>query len=229
MKRLFLILIVLGLAGGAGVLGYRTFELGREKRGLEEALAQSERRAAQMKQRAEEEKARGAAAQRARAAAETQKAETQTKFQAALAEAEALKAEREKLSCQLEELRKGQTAIQEQSAQRIAALESEKADLATRLHKAGEALKSKEADLERAGREADALKADLERAARENAKMREHNRKLVAIAEDLIEKYRRKGTAKDLLENEPFTQIGKIEYEKLRQDYLDRIHKEKLR
>jgi chromosome segregation ATPase len=229
MKRVFLIIIILGLAGAAGFLGHRSFELGREKHALEEAIAQTERKAAQMKQRSEEEKARNAAAQRAKAAAETQKAEAEAKLKVLQAEADALKKARDDLSQQVEGFKKIQSAGQGELAKKISGLEADKSELGAKLQKAGEAMRAKDADIDRLAKESQALRADLERGARENAKMREHNKKLVAIAEDLIAKYKQKGGAKGLLENEPFTQIGKIEYEKIRQDYLDQIEKEKIR
>jgi chromosome segregation ATPase len=229
MKRTLTIILIVTLAGGAGFLGYLSYALSGEKRGLEDAILATERKAAQMKQRSEEEKARNAAAQRAKAGAETQKAEAEAKLKGLQAEAAALKKARDDLSQQLEGLKKVQSAGQGELAKKIAGLEADKSELNTRLQKAGDATRAKDADIERLSKETQALKADLERGARENAKMREHNRKLVAIAEDLIVKYKEKGSGKGLLENEPFTQIGKIEYEKMRQDYLDSIHKEKLR
>jgi penicillin-binding protein 1A len=229
MKRVFLIILVLGLAGAAGFLGYRSIELSREKRALAEAVAQTERKAAQMRQRSEEEKARNAAAQRAKAAADTQRAEAEASLKAAQAEAITLKKAREELTHQVENLKKSQTAGHSELSKRIAALETEKAELNAKLQKAGEAGRGKDADIERLTKEGQGLRAEVDKAARDNARMREHNKKLVAIAEDLIVKYRQKGSAKGLLENEPFTQLGKIEYEKMRQDYLDLIDKEKIR
>jgi chromosome segregation ATPase len=229
MKRVFLIMLVLGLAGAAGFLGYRSIEVSREKRALEEAVAQTDRKAAQMRQRAEEEKVRNAAAQRAKAVADTQRAEAEAGLKSAQAEAAAFKKAREDLAQQLESLKKAQAAGHGELTKRISALETEKAEINAKLQKAGETIRGKDADIERLAREGQGLKAEVEKAARDNARMREHNKKLVAIAEDLIVKYRQKGSAKGLLENEPFTQLGKIEYEKMRQDYLDLIDKEKIR
>jgi chromosome segregation ATPase len=229
MRRVLVVILILGLAGAAGFLGYRSVELSREKRALEDAMAQTERKAAQMKQRSEEERARNAAAQRARSVAETQKAEAEASLKAVRAEADALKKARDDLAQQVENLKKTQSAGQGELARKIAGLEADKSELGAKLQKAGETIRAKDADIERLTKESQALKADLERGARENAKMREHNKKLVAVAEDLIAKYKQKGSAKGLLENEPFTQIGKIEYEKMRQDYMDLIEKEKIR
>lgn len=229
MKRVLVVILILALAGAAGFLGYRSFELGREKHALEEAIAQTERKAAQMKQRSEEEKARNAAAQRAKAAAETQKAEAEAHLKSAQAATDSLKKERDELAQQVESLKKSQAAGLGESSKRIAALEAEKSELSAKLQKAGEAIRGKDADIERLTKEGQGLKADVDKAARDNARMREHNKKLVAIAEDLIEKYKQKGTGKTLAQYEPFTQIGQIEYEKMRQDYLDSIEKEKIR
>jgi penicillin-binding protein 1A len=228
VKRIVVIILIAALMGAAGFLGYRSYLLGGEKRALEDAISQTERKAAQMKQRSEEEKARNAAAQRAKAAAETQKAEAEGNLKSVRAEADSLKKARDDLAQQVENLKKTQTAGQGELAKKIAGLEAEKAELAAKLQKAGETIRVKEGEVERLAKESQALKAELEKGARGNAKMREHNKKLVAIAEDLIDKYKQKGNTKGLLENEPFTQIGKIEYEKMRQEYLDLIEKEKV-
>ncbi len=57
----------------------------------------------------------------------------------------------------------------------------------------------------------------------------EHNARLYMIADELIHKYENKGVVSSLLEKEPFTQIKKVELEKLVQDYKDKIDQQKLK
>jgi chromosome segregation ATPase len=57
----------------------------------------------------------------------------------------------------------------------------------------------------------------------------EHNTRLYTIAEDVIHKYESRGVVKTLLANEPFTQIKRVELEKLVEEYKDKVDQEKLR
>lgn len=57
----------------------------------------------------------------------------------------------------------------------------------------------------------------------------EHNASLYSIADDLVRQYEGKGLVKTLLAKEPFTQIKKVEIERLVQDYRDKIDQQKLR
>lgn len=56
----------------------------------------------------------------------------------------------------------------------------------------------------------------------------DHNARLYEIADDLLRRYEGKGVVKTLLTKEPFTQIKKVEMEKLVQDYRDRIDQQKM-
>lgn len=228
MRRLALVIGLLGLAAAAGYLGYLSWSLAAEKRALEDGLAQAERRAAQIKQRFEEEKARGAAAARAKAAAETARAEALGALKSAEAENAALKKSLAEVQILVETLKKSQASGFGELEKKIAAIEAQKSDLAGRLKSAEDALKAKAAAAEQLNKEIQRLNADIERGNRDLAKMREHNKRLVAIGEELIERYKNKGIGKGLLQNEPFTQLGKIEFEQMRQEYLDRIDKERV-
>ena len=55
-----------------------------------------------------------------------------------------------------------------------------------------------------------------------------HNARLYTIAEEVIHQYEKKGVVKSLLTSEPFTQIKKVELEKLVQDYKDKVEQQKL-
>lgn len=84
-----------------------------------------------------------------------------------------------------------------------------------------EALKELTALRRRLEAELQGVRQDFERCGANNAK-------LCAIAEDLIEAYRRKGVFRSLLQNEPLTQINKVELEHMVQSYRVLIEKEKI-
>lgn len=83
-----------------------------------------------------------------------------------------------------------------------------------------EALKELTTLRQRLEAELQGVRQDLERCGANNAK-------LCAIAEDLIEAYRQKGLLRSLLQNEPLTQIKKVELEHMVQSYRELIEKEK--
>lgn len=55
-----------------------------------------------------------------------------------------------------------------------------------------------------------------------------HNKRLCVLSEELINAYENKGTGTALLQGEPFTQLKKVEIEKLVQAYLDRVDDDNL-
>lgn len=56
----------------------------------------------------------------------------------------------------------------------------------------------------------------------------EQNARLYAIGDELIRHYESKGVMKTLLAKEPFTQIKRVEMEKLSRDYKEKIDRQKL-
>ncbi len=56
-----------------------------------------------------------------------------------------------------------------------------------------------------------------------------NNAKLIIISDELLTKYRKKGLGTMLLQNEPLTQIKKVELEKLTDQYQDEIDQQKIK
>ena len=92
-----------------------------------------------------------------------------------------------------------------------------------------EVLAQKEEERSELEREKQDLRADLERSQRANDRCRDRNARLCIIAEELVERYENKGVGDALAQKEPFTQAGKIELEKLLQEYKFRIEDEKMK
>ncbi len=96
----------------------------------------------------------------------------------------------------------------------LAKTETEKKDLAQKQHQTLKALQEREKDLK-------ALNGSYDRCA-------ENNVRLYDIGQELVKQYQNKGLMRTIVQNEPFTQVKKVELEKLVQEYLDRIDKQKL-
>ncbi len=101
-----------------------------------------------------------------------------------------------------------------QLTERLAAIEADRRALEQKQRETFQTLKERE-------KEVKALNEKYDRAA-------EHNARLYAIGNELIRKYESKGVMTTLLEKEPFTQIKKVELEKLSKDYKEKIDRQKL-
>lgn len=158
--------------------------------------------------------------------------------QAHQAEAEQLRKEKEHLAAENKGLRSKADALTSSVASlekksaaseaRATALESKNSQLTEHLAKTEadhRALEQKQREtfrtLQEREKELKALNRKYDQAAEQNAR-------LCAIGDELIRKYESKGVMKTLLAKEPFTQIKKVELEKLSRDYKEKIDQLKL-
>jgi chromosome segregation ATPase len=158
--------------------------------------------------------------------------------QAHQAEAEKLRQEKAHLASENKTLKTGADSLAASTASlekknaaseaRAASCESKNGQLSARLAKVEaetQALEQKQREtfrtLQEREKELRALNLKYDQAA-------EHNARLCVIGNELIRKYESKGVVKTLLTKEPFTQIKKVELEKLAQDYKDKIDQQKL-
>jgi chromosome segregation ATPase len=58
---------------------------------------------------------------------------------------------------------------------------------------------------------------------------RSHNARLCLIADEMLTKHKSGGVVGGMVRNEPLTQIGKVELERLMQEYRDKIDQEKVK
>jgi len=112
---------------------------------------------------------------------------------------------------------------------RAASLDSKNNELTERLNKV-------EADrnaLDQKQRQTQKTLLDTEKALRnldqKYDQCAEHNARLYTIASEVVKKYENKGVMSSLVEKEPFTQVKKVEMERLVQDYKDKIDQQKMK
>jgi hypothetical protein len=89
-------------------------------------------------------------------------------------------------------------------------------------------IKDKEAETRKIASEKKDLQQELKRISQVLERCEANNARLCIIAGELVEKYRNKGVTKSILLSEPFTQLQKVEMEKLIQEYMERIEKEQV-
>jgi chromosome segregation ATPase len=228
--RKIILVGVLGIAAGL-LLGfaYGHMQLTGEREAHQTKLREMARRLSQVQRRYMEERT-------LQASLEDEKQAVAGRLDAAQKEKEGLVSENGQLKAKADALEAGASA----SEKRVASLEAKTASTEAKNGQIEERLAKAEADRAALGqkerqtfqtlqeREKE-LRQLTEESHRQYDRCAEHNARLCTIAGDLIRKYESKGVVKTLLTNEPFTQIKKVELEKLVQEYKDKIDKEKLR
>ena len=147
-------------------------------------------------------------------------------------EKQALAAQQADLKTKSDGLESKAAALEKKSASletKAASLESRNAELTERLNKA----EADRAALDQKQKQTMATLQNTEKALRnldqKYDQCAEHNAKLYTIASEVIKKYENKGVMGALIEKEPFTQVKKVEMEKMVQDYKDKIDQQKMK
>jgi chromosome segregation ATPase len=226
LKVIFLFLLV-GIGAAAGG-GYEYLQLEKTRESLQAEIHELEERSTLLKKKYAEQKALVGQFMRAKARLEGRQRTLQKELEEIRAEKQsaqgtssALRAEIQKKERTIASLNQTITEI-EQDLEKA----QKKREQLVRTHQ--DALKEKELAISELKRKNGELEADIERSRRANARCRDRNARLCVIANELVEKYKNKGVGDALAQKEPFTQVKKVELEKLIQEYQDRIEKEKL-
>ena len=147
-------------------------------------------------------------------------------------EKQGLAAQQAELKTKADGLESKATSLEKKSSSletRAASLESRNAELTERLNK----VEADRAALDQKQKQTITTLQNTEKALRnldqKYDQCAEHNAKLYTIASEVIKKYENKGVMGALIEKEPFTQVKKVEMEKMVQDYKDRIDHEKMK
>ncbi len=105
-----------------------------------------------------------------------------------------------------------------QLTERLAKVEADRTALDRKEHQTFQSLQEREKELKQLTTDS---RTQYDRCAADNAR-------LYTIAQEVIHQYEKKGVVKSLLTSEPFTQIKKVELEKLVQGYKDKVEQQKL-
>ena len=218
------------LVGVSGYLGYRLYNLSEAHTALGKELDRTNHKVELLQRKYSEQKAQATALQRAKLTVEGLKRQAEMK-------AEALEKE-------LAEQKAVIASMENKDHAKVKALEArlaEKQDLIeqwkTKYGELSDAFKKAKqmigerdatiAKLEDSNRE---LEANLEFARRTRDRYLAHNQKLAATSQSILARYDEDGVfGKTILDVEPFTQIKKVELEKLIQEYMDQIDDQVIR
>ncbi|MCU0588425.1 MAG: hypothetical protein MUF52_09735 [Syntrophobacteraceae bacterium] len=215
--KVLLGLVMLGAGVGAGY-GYGKHLLGIERREHEEAVAGLNKKVAAIQKKYTEER--------------DQKATCESQKRAAAAELEKLRQAggqivdvAKKLEARVAELEAGGKEAQEalnQARGAYRALEDKAAEIATVARERGDEIKKLRGENQGIDSQLKGTEAKLEQC-------ESHNARLALLGTELVEKYEKKGLVTSMFQNEPFTQVKKVEIENLAAEYRDKIEKEKLK
>jgi uncharacterized coiled-coil DUF342 family protein len=216
LVRIALAVAILGVGLGAG-LGYGQLQLGREQQIHQNKINEINRKIALLQKKASDER-------EARSGSEGRNRSLQADLDKLRKEngeqAETLK----KLEAEAQSSEAKLKGTTEEVAQMKAARDAVSAQLAQVLQAARDI--EAQAKLLASGKQT--LETSLAKVNQDLDTCRNHNARLCLIADELLNKRQSRSTMGSLLQNEPLTQIGKVELEKFTQEYKEKIEQERL-
>jgi hypothetical protein len=224
--KIFVVLLLAASFGVCGLLGYKYIQVDKIRVAQKQDIKVLNRQKSGLKKKYAQSKAIAAALQRAKMMVEAQKRILQSTVEKLQAQNKALSEGQLELQKKWEKQQKNYEAKISKLNERITRIKASRNEIVQKYKAAISTIRENEAAIEKLNGEIEILENDNAKRFREIERLRVHNAKLVVIAEELIVRYEKKGTGKILLENEPLTQLKKIEFEKMRQEYYDRIDKE---
>lgn len=229
-KKIAIGIILLLLVGLSGYLGYRLYNLSEAHAALGEEFDREVHRSELLQRKYAEQKAQVAGLQRAKLTVEGLKRKAEMKVEA--------------LEKDLARQKAAIAAMENKDDSRVKALAArvaEKQDLIDQwkvkygelsdaFKQAKKIIAERDATIAKLEDDNRELESNLELARRTRDRYLAHNKKLAAISQSILARYDEDGVfAKTILDVEPFTQIKKVELEKLIQAYLDQIDDQVIR
>ncbi|MGO9312942.1 MAG: hypothetical protein ACLQBD_30415 [Syntrophobacteraceae bacterium] len=217
LVRIALAVAILGLGLGAG-LGYGYLKLGKEQQIHQKEMNLMNHKIALLSKKASDER-------EARSGSEGRNRSLQTEIDRLRKEnaeqAEAVK----KLEAEAQSSEAKLKGTTEEVVQMKAARDAVSAQLAQVLQAARDI--EAQAKLLASGKQT--LEASLAKVNQDLDTCRNHNARLCLIGDELLKKQQSRSTMGSLLQNEPLTQIGRVELEKFTQEYKEKIEQERLK
>ncbi len=215
--RVALVVAILGAGLGAG-LGYGYIQLGKEQQTHQKEMNLMNHKIALLTKKASEER-------EARSGSEGRNRSLQ-------AEGDRLRKENGE---QAETIKKLEAEAQSSEAklkettEEVARMKSARDEVSAQLAQALQAARELEGQAKLLATGKQTLEASLAKVNQDLDTCRNHNARLCLIANELVKKQQARSAVGTLLQNEPLTQIGRVELEKFTQEYKEKIEQEKLK
>ena len=208
-------LVAAGLAAG---LIYGHFQLAREQQSHQNKINEINRKIALLQKKASEER-------EARSGIEGRNRSLQAEVDRLGKEKGERAEEMKKLEARAQSLEKELKEMTEQAARVKAARD----EVSTQLAQVLQAARDLEGQVKLLATGKQTLEASLAKVNQDLDSCRKHNARLCIIADEMLKNQKSGSTLGGALRSEPLTQIGKVELEKLMQEYKDKIEQEKVR
>ena len=222
--KLFTGILIALLFGLSGYLGYRLNELTNAHATLTREHNKLNHRADLLQKKYAEQKARTTALQRAKLTAEGLQRKAELKVEEVNKQMDALTTEMQALEKKAEAKNK---VLEERIAARDKAIEKWKEShekLTEKVREYRATINEREATIAKLEEDARELESELQFATRTRDRYLAENQKMAATSKSILVRYDEKGIFADtIMQVEPFTQIKKVELEKIIQAYLDEI------
>ena len=221
-KKLLIPVMALAVGLGAG-WGTGQVHLKKERQVFQEKIRDAGKKMAfiQKKMADEKNEATVTVEQKCRTDMDRQ----QKELKALGAQAGRMKEQMRQLEVNLKEAKEAKDAADKS----LAGIRKERHDLEQKHAQSIQKGRDLERDVKKLSGEQESLQAELKKAHSQLARCGEHNAKLCLIAEDLVKAYRNKGIGAAILEQEPLTQIRKVDLERLVQTYREDIELQKMK
>lgn len=214
--RIFTMLLFISLIA----CGYFLYSLDNERKGLHADVASLSNRAGLLQKKYEDQKALTEAMLRAKQAVESRARDAEFKITELEKEKNGIKDVAAKHEKKISELRASYDEAIAAQKQQYTALRNSFDKLR---EESQTIIKEKNQSITVLTNERDSLDASLKQESFQNKRCREHNTELVVLTDELVGKIQNKGFFGGV--NEPFTQLKKVEVEKICQEYRDKIDK----
>lgn len=216
LARIGLATLCLGLAAS----GYGLYRLDGERKQLYKEVESLTSRTELLQKKFFEQKAVAEAMRKATMEVESRARTATTKLAQAEQEQEKLKAV---ISAGEEKMRALHKAMEEASTQQQQQLAAAQSSLENLREESNRVIREKNEQLTSLNADRDRINASLLQETHHNKRCREYNARFAQLSEELVHQYENKGVLKSLGEIEPFTQLKKVELEKMCQEYRDKI------
>lgn len=225
------ILKIVGIIAALGILsgsGYAFVTLYKERNRLRTDLHSTQRRADLLQRKYSQEKARSTALMRTKQSLEGTIRAKQTEIDQAKAEKQALEEELSGLEAKYAAKTKHLEEKIDTLFARIESIKASREEVVARYKEKVAIIRDNEEKIAQLSEDLQRTGFELKRTNRQLDNCTENNERLCLITEELVDKYKQKGVVGSLMVTEPFTQLEKVEVEKLVQEYTDRIEKERI-
>jgi len=216
LGRIFISLLVLALAAS----GYGLYRLDTERKILHQEVDSLNNRTALLQKKISEQKSLIDTMRRATQEIESRARDTAFKLENMEKEKNKLEGEVAAHEKKMTEMR---TTCEESIASHKERVESLQTAYENLKEESNRIIKEKNQQITLVTNEKDSLDASLKQESFQRKRCVEHNSRFAVLTDELVKRYENKGVLSSVGQIEPFTQLKKVEIEKICQEYRDRI------